>query len=101
MKNISNFFNGTVSYSQNEIYYFGNTVKTFLFLQEVAEYYSKHAQSPQRWHTPQIIQDLKVCKDIYILYLIWWPHFFFNRDLYQVTAVSETNDAIKQHITVQ
>ncbi|KAK9527676.1 hypothetical protein VZT92_014216 [Zoarces viviparus] len=26
----------------------------------VAEYYSKHAQSPQRWHTPQIIQDLKV-----------------------------------------
>ncbi|XP_068565991.1 acyl-CoA dehydrogenase family member 11 [Cebidichthys violaceus] len=28
--------------------------------EEVAEYYSKHAQSPQRWHTPQIIQDLKV-----------------------------------------
>lgn len=23
-------------------------------------YYSKHAQSPQRWHTPQIIEDLKV-----------------------------------------
>lgn len=29
-------------------------------LQEVAEYYSKHAQSPQRWHTPGIIEDLKV-----------------------------------------
>ncbi|KAM6908425.1 acyl-CoA dehydrogenase family member 11 [Lycodopsis pacificus] len=28
--------------------------------EEVAEYYSKHAQSPQRWHTPQIMQDLKV-----------------------------------------
>ncbi|XP_042366200.1 acyl-CoA dehydrogenase family member 11 isoform X1 [Plectropomus leopardus] len=28
--------------------------------QEVAEYYSKHAQSPQRWHTPPIIEDLKV-----------------------------------------
>ncbi|KAM9332473.1 acyl-CoA dehydrogenase family member 11 isoform 2-T2 [Pholidichthys leucotaenia] len=28
--------------------------------EEVAEYYSKHAQSPQRWHTPQIIKDLKV-----------------------------------------
>ncbi|XP_029955970.1 acyl-CoA dehydrogenase family member 11 [Salarias fasciatus] len=28
--------------------------------QEVAEYYSKHAQSPQRWQTPQIIEDLKV-----------------------------------------
>uniref|UniRef100_A0A3P8TFD7 Acyl-CoA dehydrogenase family member 11 n=1 Tax=Amphiprion percula TaxID=161767 RepID=A0A3P8TFD7_AMPPE len=28
--------------------------------QEVAEYYSKHAQSSQRWHTPQIIEDLKV-----------------------------------------
>ncbi|XP_074477749.1 acyl-CoA dehydrogenase family member 11 [Sebastes fasciatus] len=28
--------------------------------QEVAEYYSKHAQSPQRWHTPQIVEDLKV-----------------------------------------
>uniref|UniRef100_G3NI38 Acyl-CoA dehydrogenase family member 11 n=1 Tax=Gasterosteus aculeatus aculeatus TaxID=481459 RepID=G3NI38_GASAC len=28
--------------------------------EEVAEYYSKHAQSPQRWITPQIIQDLKV-----------------------------------------
>ncbi|XP_028289159.1 acyl-CoA dehydrogenase family member 11 [Parambassis ranga] len=28
--------------------------------QEVEEYYSKHAQSPQRWHTPQIIKDLKV-----------------------------------------
>ncbi|XP_073344125.1 nephrocystin-3 isoform X2 [Pagrus major] len=27
---------------------------------EVAEYYSKHAQSPQRWHTPQIVEDLKV-----------------------------------------
>lgn len=37
---------------------------TFFFLQEVAEYYSKHAQSSQRWHTPQIIEDLKVCKDI-------------------------------------
>uniref|UniRef100_A0A3Q1GAJ4 Acyl-CoA dehydrogenase family member 11 n=1 Tax=Acanthochromis polyacanthus TaxID=80966 RepID=A0A3Q1GAJ4_9TELE len=28
--------------------------------QEVAEYYSKHAQSSQRWRTPQIIEDLKV-----------------------------------------
>ncbi|KAM9553461.1 acyl-CoA dehydrogenase family member 11 isoform 2-T2 [Salvelinus alpinus] len=28
--------------------------------QEVAEYYSKHAHSPQRWHTPQVIEDLKV-----------------------------------------
>ncbi|KAL7373860.1 hypothetical protein ABVT39_016201 [Epinephelus coioides] len=28
--------------------------------EEVAEYYSKYAQSPQRWHTPQIIEDLKV-----------------------------------------
>ncbi|KAK1885099.1 Acyl-CoA dehydrogenase family member 11 [Dissostichus eleginoides] len=28
--------------------------------EEVAEYYTKHAQSPQRWHTPQIIEDLKV-----------------------------------------
>ncbi|XP_037613330.1 acyl-CoA dehydrogenase family member 11 isoform X2 [Sebastes umbrosus] len=28
--------------------------------QEVAEYYSKHAQSPQRWHTTQIVEDLKV-----------------------------------------
>ncbi|XP_023145309.2 acyl-CoA dehydrogenase family member 11 [Amphiprion ocellaris] len=28
--------------------------------QEVTEYYSKHAQSSQRWHTPQIIEDLKV-----------------------------------------
>uniref|UniRef100_A0A673YKF3 Acyl-CoA dehydrogenase family member 11 n=1 Tax=Salmo trutta TaxID=8032 RepID=A0A673YKF3_SALTR len=27
---------------------------------EVAEYYSKHAHSPQRWHTPQVIEDLKV-----------------------------------------
>ncbi|KAL3040384.1 hypothetical protein OYC64_011418 [Pagothenia borchgrevinki] len=27
--------------------------------EEVAEYYTKHAQSPQRWHTPQIIEDLK------------------------------------------
>ncbi|XP_041817371.1 acyl-CoA dehydrogenase family member 11 [Chelmon rostratus] len=27
--------------------------------EEVAEYYSKHAQSPQRWHTPQMIEDLK------------------------------------------
>uniref|UniRef100_A0A8D3CHH9 Acyl-CoA dehydrogenase family member 11 n=1 Tax=Scophthalmus maximus TaxID=52904 RepID=A0A8D3CHH9_SCOMX len=26
----------------------------------IAEYYSKHAQSSQRWHTPQIIEDLKV-----------------------------------------
>lgn len=26
---------------------------------EVAEYYIKHAQSPQRWHTPQIIKDLQ------------------------------------------
>ncbi|XP_044032726.1 nephrocystin-3 isoform X2 [Siniperca chuatsi] len=28
--------------------------------EEVAEYYSKHTQSPQRWHTPQIIEDLKM-----------------------------------------
>uniref|UniRef100_UPI0037E8B299 acyl-CoA dehydrogenase family member 11-like isoform X2 n=1 Tax=Semicossyphus pulcher TaxID=241346 RepID=UPI0037E8B299 len=28
--------------------------------QQVAEYYSKHAQSLQRWHTPQVIEDLKV-----------------------------------------
>ncbi|XP_056220120.1 acyl-CoA dehydrogenase family member 11 isoform X2 [Seriola aureovittata] len=28
--------------------------------EEVAKYYSKHAQSSQRWHTPQIIEDLKV-----------------------------------------
>ncbi|KAK5849596.1 hypothetical protein PBY51_013919 [Eleginops maclovinus] len=28
--------------------------------EEVAEYYSKHAHSPQRWHTPQTIEDLKV-----------------------------------------
>lgn len=28
--------------------------------EEVAEYYSRHAQSPQRWHTPQIIEELKV-----------------------------------------
>ncbi|XP_040926269.1 nephrocystin-3 isoform X2 [Betta splendens] len=28
--------------------------------EEVEEYYSKHAQSPQRWHPPQIIEDLKV-----------------------------------------
>lgn len=28
--------------------------------EEVAEYYTKHAQSPQRWHTPPIIEDLKV-----------------------------------------
>ncbi|XP_062235036.1 nephrocystin-3-like isoform X2 [Platichthys flesus] len=28
--------------------------------EEVAEYYSKHAQSSQRWHTPQTIDDLKV-----------------------------------------
>ncbi|XP_008279039.1 acyl-CoA dehydrogenase family member 11 [Stegastes partitus] len=27
---------------------------------EVAEYYSKHAESSQRWRTPQIIEDLKV-----------------------------------------
>uniref|UniRef100_A0A7N6B241 Acyl-CoA dehydrogenase family member 11 n=1 Tax=Anabas testudineus TaxID=64144 RepID=A0A7N6B241_ANATE len=26
-----------------------------------AEYYSKHTHSPQRWHSPQIIEDLKVC----------------------------------------
>ncbi|XP_052339151.1 acyl-CoA dehydrogenase family member 11 isoform X2 [Oncorhynchus keta] len=28
--------------------------------QEVSEYYSKHAHSPQRWHPPQVIEDLKV-----------------------------------------
>ncbi|XP_029313709.1 acyl-CoA dehydrogenase family member 11 [Cottoperca gobio] len=28
--------------------------------EEVAEYYCKHAQSPQRWHAPQKIEDLKV-----------------------------------------
>ncbi|XP_068160493.1 nephrocystin-3 [Antennarius striatus] len=27
---------------------------------EVAEYYSRYSQSPQRWHSPQIIEDLKV-----------------------------------------
>ncbi|XP_004081151.1 acyl-CoA dehydrogenase family member 11 [Oryzias latipes] len=27
--------------------------------EEVVEYYTEHAQSPQRWHTPQIIQNLK------------------------------------------
>ncbi|KAM4606336.1 acyl-CoA dehydrogenase family member 11 isoform 2-T2 [Polymixia lowei] len=27
--------------------------------QEVAEYYSTHAHSPQRWHTPKVIEDLK------------------------------------------
>ncbi|CAN9506339.1 unnamed protein product [Ophioblennius macclurei] len=27
--------------------------------QEVADYYSKHAESPQRWQTPQIIEELK------------------------------------------
>uniref|UniRef100_A0A8C8CC96 Acyl-CoA dehydrogenase family member 11 n=1 Tax=Oncorhynchus tshawytscha TaxID=74940 RepID=A0A8C8CC96_ONCTS len=26
---------------------------------EVSEYYSKHAHSPQRWHPPQVIEDLK------------------------------------------
>uniref|UniRef100_A0A8C2XKI9 Acyl-CoA dehydrogenase family member 11 n=1 Tax=Cyclopterus lumpus TaxID=8103 RepID=A0A8C2XKI9_CYCLU len=26
----------------------------------IAEYYSKHAQSAQRWHPPSVIQDLKV-----------------------------------------
>ncbi|KAF7667350.1 hypothetical protein LDENG_00065220 [Lucifuga dentata] len=28
--------------------------------EKVAEYYSKYAHSSQRWHTPQIIEDLKV-----------------------------------------
>ncbi|KAF1373083.1 hypothetical protein PFLUV_G00256640 [Perca fluviatilis] len=28
--------------------------------EDVAEYYSKHARSPQRWHPPEIIEDLKV-----------------------------------------
>ncbi|KAK7881782.1 hypothetical protein WMY93_030191 [Mugilogobius chulae] len=28
--------------------------------EEIQEYYIKHAQSPQRWHTPQIIKDLQV-----------------------------------------
>ncbi|XP_072307044.1 acyl-CoA dehydrogenase family member 11-like isoform X1 [Eucyclogobius newberryi] len=28
--------------------------------EEVQEYYIKHAHSPQRWHTPQIIKDLQV-----------------------------------------
>ncbi|KAM6978094.1 acyl-CoA dehydrogenase family member 11 [Aplochiton taeniatus] len=27
--------------------------------EEVADYYSKHANSPLRWHTPQVIEDLK------------------------------------------
>lgn len=27
--------------------------------EEVAEYYVKHAHSPQRWHTPAVIEDLK------------------------------------------
>lgn len=41
------------------------------FLQEVAEYYSKHTQSPQRWHTPQIIEDLKVCERIVMSLLVF------------------------------
>ncbi|KAK2859544.1 hypothetical protein Q5P01_004164 [Channa striata] len=28
--------------------------------EKVAEYYSKNAQSPQRWYTPKIIEDLKM-----------------------------------------
>ncbi|XP_034024406.1 acyl-CoA dehydrogenase family member 11 isoform X2 [Thalassophryne amazonica] len=28
--------------------------------EEVAEYYSKYAHSPKRWHTPQVVEDLKV-----------------------------------------
>ncbi|XP_072234273.1 acyl-CoA dehydrogenase family member 11 [Leuresthes tenuis] len=28
--------------------------------EEVAEFYNKHAQSPQRWYTPKVIEDLKV-----------------------------------------
>lgn len=28
--------------------------------QEVMAFYSRHANSPQRWHTPQVIEDLKV-----------------------------------------
>ncbi|KAM9839282.1 acyl-CoA dehydrogenase family member 11 [Aulostomus maculatus] len=28
--------------------------------EEVTEYYSKHAQGPERWNTPKIIEDLKV-----------------------------------------
>lgn len=27
--------------------------------EEVADYYAKHANSPLRWHTPQVIEDLK------------------------------------------
>lgn len=34
-------------------------------LQEVAAYYSTHAQSPQRWHTPRIIEDLKVRSEMF------------------------------------
>ncbi|KAK5877795.1 hypothetical protein CesoFtcFv8_025269 [Champsocephalus esox] len=39
--------------------------------EEVAEYYSKHAQSPQRWHTPQVIEDLKRARQagLYNLFL--------------------------------
>ena len=49
------------------------TVKSAVSLQEVAEYYSKHTQSPQRWHTPKIIEDLKVCKDIFVSF--FFPNF--------------------------
>uniref|UniRef100_A0A8C6M6B5 Acyl-Coenzyme A dehydrogenase family, member 11 n=1 Tax=Nothobranchius furzeri TaxID=105023 RepID=A0A8C6M6B5_NOTFU len=31
----------------------------FVFYQEVMEYYKNHTHSPQRWNTPQIIEDLK------------------------------------------
>nr|XP_054592985.1 acyl-CoA dehydrogenase family member 11 [Nothobranchius furzeri] len=40
-------------------------VKDFIWLyvlpaeQEVVEYYQKHVHSPQRWNTPQIMEDLK------------------------------------------
>lgn len=53
------FFDGGVSFfwGQNEIL---KKKFCFVFLQEVAEYYSKHAHSPQRWHTPKIMEDLKV-----------------------------------------
>uniref|UniRef100_A0A8C2XKC7 Acyl-CoA dehydrogenase family member 11 n=1 Tax=Cyclopterus lumpus TaxID=8103 RepID=A0A8C2XKC7_CYCLU len=37
--------------------------------EEVAEYYSKHAQSAQRWHPPSVIQDLKVEAGLWNLFL--------------------------------
>lgn len=41
-----------------------------LLLQEISEYYIKHAHSAQRWHTPKIMEDLKVCSDILGLHFV-------------------------------